>query len=104
MEIGIVQWVFISLILIILIHHLFSFFKNTLTVPKVKDMVNKPTILYKEIEDTLNKSKNTENLSIKNEKIDKVDMKNELKNFFNELGQQNISGTSNFSKNLYAEL
>ena len=31
-------WTIICLILIILIHHLFNFFKDTLTVPKIKDL------------------------------------------------------------------
>ena len=58
---GIVQWVLISLILIILVHHLFSFFKDTLTIPKVKDMVNQPSESYKEIEKTLSQNNNVIN-------------------------------------------
>ena len=38
----IIQISIISLILIILIHYLFTFFKTNLTIPKVKDLVNKP--------------------------------------------------------------
>ena len=51
---GIVQWVLISLILIILVDHQFRFFKDTLTIPKVKDLVNQPSESYREIEKTLN--------------------------------------------------
>jgi hypothetical protein len=43
------QWTIISLILIMLVHYLYSFFINTLTVPKVRDMINKPTERYNEI-------------------------------------------------------
>ena len=51
------QWIIISLVLIMLIHYLYSFFKNTLTVPKVKDLVNKPTERYNEILETIKTSK-----------------------------------------------
>jgi len=44
---GLVTWTIISLILIMLSHHLFNFFKDTLTVPKVKDLVQQPTASYK---------------------------------------------------------
>ena len=37
----IIQMSVISLVLIILIHYLFTFFKTNLTIPKVKDLVNK---------------------------------------------------------------
>ena len=43
------QWSIISLILIMLVHYLYSFFINTLTVPKVRDLINKPTERYNEI-------------------------------------------------------
>jgi hypothetical protein len=45
-----------SLLFIALIHHLFIFFKNMLTVPKIKDLVNSPTERYNEILDTLQKT------------------------------------------------
>ena len=110
---GIVQWVIISLILILLVHHLFSFLTNTLTVPKVKDLVQKPSKLYKEIEETLISSNNktiqesSNNNNNNNEKLNTKEMKLELKNFFNELSQskQSISPEiGNFSKNLYSEI
>ena len=34
------KWIIISVSLIFLVHHLFTFFKNTLTVPKIKDLVD----------------------------------------------------------------
>jgi hypothetical protein len=43
------QWTIISLILIMLVHYLYSFFINTLTVPKVRDLINKPAERYNEI-------------------------------------------------------
>lgn len=78
-----------STVIIILVHHLINFFKSTLTVPKVKDLVNIPTEKYENMFKIINKNQsdgvnndytlidllpttttNTENT-----------MKNELKNF-----------------------
>lgn len=63
-----------------------SFFKNTLTVPKIKDLVNSPSQKYQNIFDTItnNNKRNsytavdllpTENMSMPNS------MKDELKSF-----------------------
>jgi hypothetical protein len=41
-----IQFTIISIILIFLVHHLIHFFKSTLTVPKIKDLVNTPTQKY----------------------------------------------------------
>lgn len=49
MLLSIIQWIIISLVFIILLHYLYSFFINTLTVPKVKDLVNKPLERYNDI-------------------------------------------------------
>ncbi len=102
-------WTIISLILIMLIHHLFNFFRDTLTVPKVKDLVKQPQNSYEHIE-TLTKQSDSNTTSIKDIKVVENDtdtMKNELKNFFNELKQNNqtISTNNPFSENkLYSEL
>ena len=45
--------VVISLVLIILVHYLYSFFKTTLTVPKVKDLVYRPSEKYDKLFDTI---------------------------------------------------
>ena len=46
---SILKWVITSLILIFLVHHLYMFLMNTLTVPKIKDLVNKPMQQYQEM-------------------------------------------------------
>jgi len=94
---GIIQWCIISLILIILVHHIFFFLKETLTVPKVKDLVHQPFKSYKEIEETL-ANKSTDTIKGPNN-IDKDEMKNELKQFFNELKHKPEGDTlsSNFT-------
>lgn len=41
-----IQITIISIIMVFLVHHLINFFKSTLTVPKIKDLVNTPTQKY----------------------------------------------------------
>ena len=50
---SILKWIVISLTLIFLIHHLYMFLMNTLTVPKIKDLVNKPNQQYQDIYSTM---------------------------------------------------
>ena len=70
----IIQQTIISIILIISVHYIYIFFKNNLTVPKTKDLVNKPTEQYKKIYSSLN-----------NTKENNKEMKNELKNYLKTL-------------------
>jgi hypothetical protein len=50
---SILKWIVISLTLIFLIHHLYMFLMNTLTVPKIRDLVNKPNQQYQDIYSTM---------------------------------------------------
>ena len=77
----IIQTTLISLVLIILLHYLFVFFKTTLTIPKVKDLVNKPTEKYNDIFKTINKT----------ELSDNTNMKDELKNYLKDLSDKSDS-------------
>ena len=104
----ILQITIISIVLIFLVHYLFNFFKSTLTVPKIKDLVNSPTQKYENMFNiiTKNNSKthndnndyNDNNFNDNNDNNDnneneytltdllptqqtKTDIKNELKNF-----------------------
>jgi hypothetical protein len=103
----IIQIVIISIIFIFLVHHLITFFKTTLTIPKVKDLVNSPNYKYKNIFDTI--SNNTNN-SINSQSYtsidllptgigintDKLSMKDELKSFLkNQLNSSNSNSNSN---------
>ena len=104
----IIQITVISLILIFLVHHLINFFKSTLTVPKIKDLVNSPNQKYENIFDIIKKNANNAN-NANNYEINsnnsnnyslidllpKSDeqppsMKNELKNFL----KKQLNGTS----------
>ena len=49
----IIQISLISIIFIFLVHHILIFFKTTLTVPKIKDLVNSPNQKYQNIYDTI---------------------------------------------------
>ena len=99
----VIQATFISIIFILLVHHLIQILKDTLTYPKVKDLVNVPTKKYEDIYNVLNqglgqsrdRSSDTtpiHNLDIYTDKLlpdletnqpvgDDNNMKNELKNF-----------------------
>jgi hypothetical protein len=44
-----VQTILISFILIFLVHHLITYFKQILTVPKTKDLVNSPIQKYNDM-------------------------------------------------------
>jgi len=90
-----IQITIVSIILIFLVHHLIIFFKSTLTVPKLKDLVNTPAQKYESIYNIINHQNNnlrdssTENnytlidlLPNKDNKDNNDNnMKSELKNF-----------------------
>lgn len=97
MLLWIIQITFISIILIFLVHYLINFFKSTLTVPKIKDLVNTPNQKYQSMyniiknTDNANPSVNLYNdnqplneytlIDLLPKKEDKPSMKNELKQF-----------------------
>lgn len=104
----IIQMSIISIVFIFLIHHLLSFFKSTLTVPKVKDLVNSPSQKYQHIFDTLSKSSGSINSStgsytnidllpteIEDSSGTASSMKNELKSFLKK--QLNSEDSSNMN-------
>lgn len=92
----IIQISVISIIFIFLVHHLLTFFKSTLTVPKIKDLVNSPNQKYQHIYDTIshktytnidllpttiNTTEFNTNATTNTETETTVSMKNELKSF-----------------------
>lgn len=109
-----IQISIISIVFIFLVHHLIGFFKSTLTVPKIKDLVNTPSQKYQNIFDTLSHKNNNSftdlDLLPTDSSLLKIpdssnSMKDELKSFlkkqFNNsnsdfVGMDSISG-SNFS-------
>lgn len=112
----------LSIILIFLVHYLINFFKSTLTVPKIKDLVNTPTQKYENMFNVMslsdkhnissnannhNNANNPNNSSNTNNQVsyteidllpkpDESSMKNELKNFLKkQMGDSNISESYN---------
>jgi hypothetical protein len=100
-----IQFTIISIVLIFLVHHLINFFKSTLTVPKIKDLVNTPTQKYENMYNIIKNSKNGStdysNTSSNNEytlidllpKTNEPTMKSELKNFLKKQMNKNNNGT-----------
>jgi hypothetical protein len=108
----IIQATVISIVLIFLVHHLFNFFKSTLTVPKIKDLVNTPTQKYDNMFSIISKgnydtnnlvtsTNSNTNLSDNYEYTMKDllpkpenDMKSELKNFLKKQLNPNDTSTA----------
>ena len=92
----------LSLVIIILLHHFFIYFKQNLTTPKIKDLVNQPIRQYNEIYDTINSNQPIN--SVKETSENSTDMKMELKNYMKNLSSEitneptaSNEGTSYFS-------
>lgn len=113
----IIQATIVSIIFILLVHHLIQLLKDTLTYPKTKDLVNVPSKKYEDIYHVLNQSRASsdttsihtlDNISMSREKLlpdfepspsvvdDESAMKNELKNFIKR--QQQPAPVSNSSQ------
>lgn len=85
----IIKQTIISIILIMVMHYIYDYFKNNLTIPKVKDLVNKPKEQYREIYESI-KINTKREINDKNED----NMKSELKKYLKELSQtQNVPST-----------
>ena len=88
--------VILSVTLIAVIHYIYTFFKNNLTIPQVKDLIHKPQQQYNEIYSKIKTKKKENNES----------MKEELKKYLAEIQQQPteekepiLSVGSNFNNN-----
>lgn len=55
----ILQSMILSIIFILVVHHLIHFFKTTLTIPKMKDLVNAPTQKYDNMYNIIGNSNST---------------------------------------------
>jgi hypothetical protein len=104
----IIQITIISIVLIFLVHYLFNFFKSTLTVPKIKDLVNSPTQKYENMFNVISKNNfdaNIENNLNTNYEYtikdllpkQEPDMKSELKNFLKKQLTTNDNTTTSTS-------
>jgi hypothetical protein len=66
------------------VHYIYEFFKNNLTEPKIKDLVNKPKVKYEQIYKNVSSNIQPESPS---------DMKVELQNYIQELSKDNKNDT-----------
>lgn len=96
----IIKVTLISILLIFLLHYLYSFFKATLTSPKLKDLVNKPQAKYNTIYNSLKSAgdggsqnlgehEDREENALHDTKSKTSNMKDELKKYLKDL---NIGG------------
>jgi hypothetical protein len=109
----ILQITIISIILIFLVHHLIQFFRDTLTVPKIKDLVNTPTQKYENMFSAMNRSQNNNttnfdenykksllppaalaSTSLSTNEFDVASMKDELKSYLKNQHHQIQSSSS----------
>ena len=106
----ILKTIFVSLLLIALIHYLYDFFKNTLTVPKVKDLVNKPAQQYNQMFASLNNERDkTQQKNIRQERnINGVEERNVVVGNQSmgpqSMGQQSMGPQSMGQQSMHAEL
>jgi len=77
------RWSITSLLLILLVHYIYSFLIDTLTVPKVKDLVHRPAIRYNEILSDISSPKTPDDEPVQ------ADMQAELKTFLMNMKQNN---------------
>ena len=81
----IIQISIISIIFIYLINHLITFFKSTLTIPKIKDLINTSNQKYQNIYDTISHNSidpSYTSIDLLPKNVEETNsMKNELKSF-----------------------
>ena len=101
----------VSLIIIFVIHNLYTFFKETLTVPKIKDMVKRPQqrydTLFRELRNQVaenanaNANANASASSIVNSSSNADDMKNELKRYLMDLNSSHTTHTTHTTQSTH---
>lgn len=101
----IIKVTIISLLLIFLLHYLYSFFKTTLTSPKLKDLVNKPQEKYNTIYNSLKSAGDGGLLNVgedvttnsRRDNNNSSSMKDELKKYLKELNFSDNNNSSGYS-------
>ena len=78
----VLQTTIISIIFIYVTHSLFLYFRDTMTVPKIKDLVNAPSKQYQAMYDLISSRDDSSDVFSEEITPQNVDMKNELTNFF----------------------
>lgn len=73
-----------SLVIILVLHYLYIFFRQNLTTPKIQDLVNKPSEEYRKIYNTIKNEENTTSIETPNQEK----MKDELKKYMKSLSSK----------------
>lgn len=102
MLIWIIQCIILSVIFILILHNLICYFKDTLTIPKIKDLISSPSLKYENIYNiisnptishTTNELNTTSSLFANKDDDNISSMKNELKSFLKSQLQMTASTT-----------
>jgi len=96
-----IQAAVISITFIFLIHHLFGFLKSTLTVPKIKDLVNSPTQKYEDMFSILNNTSRSSFVSADNI-LPSISLSND--NPYDTGSSPSLAASSNSSSSMKNEL
>jgi hypothetical protein len=114
----IIQIAIISIIFIYLVNHLITFFKSTLTIPKIKDLINTSNQKYQNIYDTIShnsieqsytsidflpKTSLENNLDSNTLNVGTNSMKDELKSFLKKQLNENNDVVSFDSSNSFSK-
>jgi hypothetical protein len=73
----VIQSTVISIIFIFLIHHLINFFKSTLTVPKIKDLVTTSNKKYENMYNIIQNNLKNNNFEINNKSLKNENLKDD---------------------------
>lgn len=88
-----IKWVIVSIILILLMHNIFIFLKDSLTIPKTRDLVSMDA-RYQELNEsariTTEKKEPENNVAVSKSN----DMEYELKEYLNNIGNTDTTDTS----------
>ena len=89
---NIILQILVYFLCIALIHYLYTFFRDTLTTPKIKDLVDTPKMDYKKFYNSFNnvEDRDTDVNDTKKNEENTDDMKQELKTFFKSLNTDNV--------------
>ena len=97
-----IQLCIFSILLIFFTDRIILFFKESLTVPKIKDLINLTPKKYEEMLNTINKNTQKNDLNIIKEEINNnnnetQNMKEKLKSFLKKQLQNNDNHLENYS-------
>jgi len=98
MLVWILQISLISFILIFLVHHLYHFFVSTLTIPKIRDLVNTPIEKYQHIFDTIGTNNSFINSSTN---IELLPTDSDINDYISPNMNINTNTNTNISQNSY---